>query len=116
MNALSELMAMTFEQKEVEFKGKTFIVKEMNAKDKTIYENSLYEYKQNGKGLSVTPKMENYKAKLVALTLCDMEGNRVFKGMEDITLIDELPSSFVDAVANAASELSGLDAGKVSKN
>ena len=116
MDALSKLMEFKFDQKTITFQGQTFIVKEMNAEDKTNYETGLYEYKQIGKELKVTPKMENHKSKLVVHTLHDEQGNKIFKGIEDLPIVNKLPGAFVDLVASTATSLNGLDQEDVSKN
>lgn len=116
MDTLSSLMALKFNEKEIEYQGIKFIVREMNASDKSKYETGLYSYKQIGKDLKVTPNLDDAKAKLVIFTLHDAEGIKIFKGLEDLPLINNLPSSFVEAIADVAGDLSGLNQEQITKN
>lgn len=116
MNALDKLMKSAFKQQTITINGDAFIVKEMNAEDKSCYENSIYEYKQVGKEIKITPKLEDAKAKLVIYTLHDEQGVKVFKGIEDIPLVRQLPASLVDQICDVAGELNGLNHNEVKKN
>jgi hypothetical protein len=116
MDALNKLMAMTFNQETININGTTFIVKEMNAQDKAIYENSIYEYKQVGKELKVIPKLEGAKTKLVIYTLHDEKGEKVFKGLEDLGLVEKLPASIIEKICDTAGKLNGLNQEEVTKN
>ena len=116
MNALQQLQALKFEEEKLSYQGIDFIVREMTAKEKTQYESGLYTFKQNGKSLQAIPNLEGMKQKLVIFALHDSDGNKVFKGLEDLPLVDALPSAFVDAVADVASKLAGLNQEEVVKN
>lgn len=114
--SLDKLMRSAFKSKTITIDGTSYIVKEMSAQDKSEYENSIYEYKQVGKEIKITPKLENAKVSLVIYTLHDEQGNKLFKGIEDIPLVKQLPSSIVEMVCDAAGELNGLDHSEVKKN
>jgi hypothetical protein len=116
MNAIQQLQALKFEEEPLSYQGIDFIVREMTAKEKTEYEAGLYTFKQNGKSLQATPNLEGMKQKLVIYCLYDTEGKKVFKGIEDLPLVDGLPSAFVDAVADKASKLTGLNQEQEIKN
>lgn len=116
MDAISKLINASFRSEVIEIENTKYIVKEMNAKDKSAYENSLYEYKQVGKEMKVTPRIEGAKSKLVIYTLFTEDGKRVFKGLEDLEIVDQLPSSIIEKICDVAGKLNGLNQEEVTKN
>jgi predicted fused transcriptional regulator/phosphomethylpyrimidine kinase len=104
------LFEVKFDEKEIEINGDKYFVREMNAKDASEYESSLY--KQVGNTIQYVTK--NAKEKLVIKTLYDSEG-RVFKE-SDIELVGKLPASVVDKIFQVASKLNGLESEEVEKN
>lgn len=109
--SIEKLMSIALKSKEITIGGDSYLVKEMNAKDAGVYENSLYKIV----GEKVTPNAENAKAKLVLFTLCDMDGKRIFQD-KDISQVQELPTSIVNMVYKVANSLNAIDRGQIEKN
>jgi len=105
------LLGLNFRKEAVKIEGKNFTVKEMDAKTSQSYSNSLYKV-VNGK---VKYDTSTAMTKLVMLTLCDEEGNRIF-GDNDHGLIEQLPGHIVEKVFKVAQKLNNLDAEEVEKN
>jgi len=116
MTALEKLLKASFKEEQLKIEGTTYIVKEMTAKDKSEYEGSLYTFKQIGKEVKVTPNMEGVKSKLVFYTLHDEQGQKVFKDLSDLPLVDTLPSSIIEMICDVAGKINGLNQEEVTKN
>lgn len=95
-----ELLGLTRKSVVVETEKGNIIVKELTAGEAGKYDNSLYTFK-NGKP---SINRENAKEKLVIASCYDEEGNKLFE-LKDIELVKSLPTSLVDRLFSAASEL-----------
>ena len=95
-----ELLGLKRKQIKVDTPKGRVIVKELTAGEAGEYDNSLYsfskgEYKINRK---------DAKEKLVIASCYDEEGNKLFE-LKDIALVKQLPTSLIDKLFTAASEL-----------
>lgn len=84
--------------------GGTVRVRTMTGADRDAFESSLISIDAEGKR---TPNMENMKAKLVALTLVDETGARMFS-LEEIGHLAGKSAAALNRVFEAAQRLNGL--------
>lgn len=99
-----KLLKSVFKSEEIEIDGDKYLVKELSAKDGTAYENSLYKIV----GDKVVPQTDHVMTRLVLMTLCDLEGTRVFDD-KDLNLVGELPASVINQIFEVSARLNGLD-------
>lgn len=105
-----EILAKTELQKKkvtVDEWGGDVFVSEMSGTTRDAWEQTLREKDASGNLLSP-------RAKLVAFTVVDEKGERIFTD-EDIPFIGRLSSASLEKVCAAAMELNGLGAGDVEK-
>ena len=103
-----EILLKTSLKKEVlkvEEWGGDIIVSEMSGEARDVWEQSLREKSPTGKIISP-------RAKLVAFTVVDEQGERVFKD-DDIASIGKLSSDALEKICLVAMRLNGLGAGDV---
>jgi hypothetical protein len=103
LNLREKLISSGFKSQEMIIDEIGYIVKEMNAKDATEYEASLYKM-VDGKPILT---LGNSKSRLVQKTLHDKEGNRIFEE-KDIELVNKMPASLVNKIFEIASDLNGI--------
>lgn len=85
--------------------GGTVRVKGMTGRERDQWEQSLLTPGKNGK--APTPDMDNNRAKLVAATVVDEQGNRIFTA-EDVGLLGNKSGAALERVVNVAMRLSGI--------
>jgi len=90
-------------------------VKGLTGAERDAFELSIMELREGKK-----PKMilENMRAKLCAMTVCDENGTRIFRD-EDIPALGKKAAKALSIIFDKAQELSGLsddDVEKLSKN
>jgi len=78
-------------------------VRGLTAEERDRFEASILE----GQGKHARVKMENIRAKLVAMTVVDEEGNRLFTD-EDVAALAKKSAAAVQRVFDVAMRLSGL--------
>jgi len=83
--------------------GGEVLVRTMSGTDRDAFESSLLE--QDG-------RMENVRARLVALTLCDAHGDRLFVDSE-IAALGRKSARALDRVFSVAQRLNGIGVGQV---
>lgn len=84
--------------------GGTVYVRSMTGADRDAFESSMVTVHPDG---SRTPDLRNLRSKLVALTLVDEEGNRLFE-VADIARLALKSSAALERVFEAAQRLNGL--------
>ncbi len=84
--------------------GGTVYVRSMTGADRDAFEASMVTVNPDG---SRTPDMRNLRAKLVALTLVDEAGNRLFE-VADIPRLALKSAAALERVFEAAQRLNGL--------
>lgn len=102
---------LNFEDKnmeEVEAFGGTVLVKGLSGEDRDKFESSMYEIKNFGsKNQTAEYRQDNLRARLVAYSVIDEDGNRLFQDSE-ISEIGKLPAKELDKVFEVAQRLSGI--------
>ena len=83
--------------------GGQVLVRTMSGTDRDAFEASL---------LAKDGRMENVRARLVALTLCDTEGDRLFDDSE-ITALGRKSARALDRVFSVAQRLNGIGVDQV---
>lgn len=94
--------------------GGTVRVRALTGMERDSFEQSIVE--QKGKGTRMN--IRNIRAKLVALTVVDEEGNRVFSDT-DVQALGKKSAAALDRVFEVAQRLSGLkpeDVDELAKN
>lgn len=86
--------------------GGTVLVRSMTGADRDAFEASMVTVHPDG---SRTPEMRNLRAKLVALTLVDEAGNRLFD-VADIPRLAAKSAAALERVFEAAQRINGLGA------
>jgi len=90
-------------------------VKGLNGAERDAFEVSIMEFREGKKPKLV---LENMRAKLCAMTVCDENGKRIFKD-EDIPALGKKSAKALSLIFDKAQELNGLsdeDVEKLSKN
>lgn len=85
--------------------GGSVMVRSMTGKERSQYESGMYDVSGKGRVL----KLENLYAKLVALTVVDEAGKRMFS-MKDAELLGDKSAGALSRVAQVGMRLSGLEA------
>lgn len=88
----------------VKFCGHDLFVKKMTGKERDRYEKSRWKQVKD----KFVLELDNTRAKLVTVTLCDENGKRVFNDI-DVDRVGELDHEELDRAYEAAIKLNGLD-------
>ena len=94
--------------------GGDVLVRTLSGTERDAWEATLVEQKKGGTHF----KLENVRAKLVALTLVDDDGQRIFSEADVVQLGDKSAAA-LSRVYNRAAEMSGVtekDAEELAKN
>jgi hypothetical protein len=110
------LDAQDLETKEVEVPewGGTVLVKTMTGVERDAFESSVVK----GKGKNTTVNMANIRAKLVAASIVDQDGQRLFDD-QDVQALGKKSAAALDrvfAVAQKLSKISQDDVEELAKN
>jgi len=90
-------------------------VKGLTGAERDAFEISIMEFREGKKPKLV---LENMRAKLCVMTVCDESGKRIFKD-EDIPILGKKAAKALSTIFDKAQELSGLtdqDVENLSKN
>lgn len=88
----------------VRFCGKDLYVKKMTGRERDKFETSRYRHA----GDKFILDLDNTRAKLVTLTLCDENGKRIFNDI-DVDRVGDLDADELDRAYEASVKLNGLD-------
>jgi hypothetical protein len=110
------LDAQDLETKEVEVPewGGTVLVKTMTGVERDAFESSVVK----GKGKNTTVNMANIRAKLVAASIVDQDGQRLFDD-QDVQALGKKSAAALDRVFGVAQKLSKIsqdDVEELAKN
>lgn len=94
---------LTREEVNVPEWGGTVFVKAMTGKERDTFELSIVDKKEKGK-----VNLENIRAKLCAMTICDEEGNRLFSDKE-VFALSKKSATALSRVFVVAQKLNGLN-------
>src|SRR5262245_17783584 len=89
------------------FDAAGLFVRELTAAERDAYESSRNKLRRFGDPHGLEPDLNNIRARLLVLCLCDAEGRRVFEDGEALQL-GELPAIVLDRWFEQAALLSGL--------
>lgn len=91
--------------------GGPVYVRALTGAERDAFEDSMVEMRvvRKGRKRETVPQMryQNLRARLCALTICDEEGNRLFKD-EDVHALGKKSAAALDRVFEVAQRLSGL--------
>ena len=83
--------------------GGSVNVKIMSGRERDKFEQDIMERK----GKEITVNMENYRARLCAICICDEEGRRIFSD-KDVALLGEKEGNVLDRIFKFAQKINGL--------
>lgn len=109
MDLKSFLASLDRKEKEIEVLGQKMIIKEMTAKESGDYQTAIFNRKTN------VIDVKKAETLLICYCLYDLDGNRVY-GLNDIGLIESLPSSVVKVLSSEAQNLNKDDLTVTEKN
>jgi len=98
------------EIKPVDLGDSIVYVKQMTGKERDTFEASVIKARRDTKGniTSYETVMEDLRAKLLVMTLCDENGNLLFK-MEEAGLLNKsLNAKKIDVIVEEAQKLNGI--------
>jgi hypothetical protein len=91
-------------------KGYVF-VREMTGHEKDVWEQSMLKQKPSGnknKGIEYETTLEDFRAKLAVVTVCDADGNLLFKP-EDAKVLNKMMSATnMERIVTAAQKLNAI--------
>jgi hypothetical protein len=90
--------------------GAEICVRSLTALERDQFEASLVTFKDG----TPTPKIENYRSRLCALSICDEDGKRLFTDSE-IQDLGKKSGEVLDRIASVANELSHLNEKAIKK-
>jgi len=104
------LKADELQMKKVHLDGEDFVyVREMTAREKDRFEQSLMTEVQNEDGtIEYKSNPEDYKAKLLSNTICDEQGNLLLDPDDIPTLSQNKGASKLEKLANVANSLNRI--------
>lgn len=84
-------------------------VREMSSHEKDWFEQSIIKvsHSRNG-GIEYEQALEDYRAKLAVCTVCDEEGNLIFKKNDVQILSKNLPASKMEKIINMARDINAI--------
>lgn len=88
----------------IEVSGGSVKVVELMSSDRDTFEKSVFDQST----MSIKQNIENFRARLVALTVVDENDKRLFTTEEDIKELGKMPASCLDMLFAVAQRLSGL--------
>lgn len=113
-DAILQAQDLPTEQVHVPEWGGDVLVRALTGAERDRFEQSIVE--QRGKNTRMN--LQNIRAKLVALTVVDEQGNRIFKD-EDVKWLGNKSAAALDRIFEVAQRLSGLrdeDVEELAKN
>ncbi len=113
-DAILQAQDLPTEQVHIPEWGGDVLVRALTGAERDKFEQSIVE--QRGKNTRMN--LQNIRAKLVALTVVDEQGNRIFKD-EDVKWLGNKSAAALDRIFEVAQRLSGLrdeDVEELAKN
>jgi len=85
-------------------------VRQMTAHDRDVWERSILREKRNSKGQLETYEtvLEDFRAKLAVITICDEEGNLILDQKDYPTLSRNISAARLEKIINAAQKLNAI--------
>ena len=113
-DAILQVQDLPTERVHVPEWGGDVLVRALTGAERDRFEQSIVEQRGN----STRMNLQNIRAKLVALTVVDEQGNRIFKD-EDVKWLGNKSAAALDRIFEVAQRLSGLrdeDVEELAKN
>jgi hypothetical protein len=107
--ALLQRNSLIIEKVEL-FKGHVF-VREMTGHEKDVWEQSLLKQKPNDdktKQIEYETSLEDFRAKLAVVTVCDAEGNLLFQPEDAKTLNSVIKAKDIEKIVEVAQKLNAV--------
>lgn len=93
-------------KKKVTFEDGSFVyVREMNGRERDLFESSILVEKEDG---TVERDTKDFRAKLAVYTVCDEEGNLILKPEDYKTLSQNISAARLARIATAARDLNKI--------
>jgi hypothetical protein len=90
----------------VEFENGDYVyVRQMTGHERDVFERSLYVMDEKGKP---TTKLDDFRAKLAVVTICDEEGKLLLDPKDFLLLSNAMSAAKLEKVVNAAQKLNAI--------
>ncbi len=90
----------------VEFENGDYVyVRQMTGHERDVFERSLYVMDKDNKP---TTKLEDFRAKLAVVTLCDEEGKSLLQPTDYILLSNSMSAAHLEKIVNVAQKLNAI--------
>lgn len=86
-------------------------VREMTGHEKDVWEQSMIKQKPQGnknKGIEYETSLEDFRAKLAVVTVCDAEGNLLFKPEDVKTLSRMMSATNMEKIIDVAQRINAI--------
>lgn len=83
-------------------------VRQMTAHEKNIWEMSQLQRTGTGKNLAYNVVLDEYRAKLAVVTICDEEGNLLFKPTDYDLLSNAISAAKLEKIVDVAQRLNAI--------
>lgn len=83
-------------------------VRQMTAHEKNIWEMSQLQRTGTGKNLAYNVVLDEYRAKLAVVTICDEEGNLLFKPTDFDLLSNAMSAAKLEKIVDVAQRLNAI--------
>ena len=111
MKLLSREQLLTKEKLDVtkvEFaKNEGVYVRQMTGRERDTFEQSIISFDAKG---NVERKTQDFRAKLAVCTVCDAEGNLLFKPEDAAELSMDMSAANLEKIVNVAQKINGMSA------
>ena len=105
MNAKEQLLSIKRQRIEAEIDSHKYLIIEMNGKEREDYETSLLKYVKG----EVIYNTINSVSRLIAYSLHDENGDRIFDYIKDLALVNSMPSSVIKKLFDACAKINKVD-------
>lgn len=90
----------------VEFENGDFVyVRQMTGHERDVFERSLYTMDKDNKP---TTRLEDFRAKLAVVTMCDEEGKLLLSAADYAQLSNAMSAARLERIVNAAQKLNAI--------
>ena len=109
LNRKSLLKKDVLEQKKVDLGDGEFVfIRQMSAREKDRFEQSLVKIIETRKGTDYKRSLEDFRAKLVVVTACDEKGNLLLHPEDVATLSTSMSADKIEKLVNVAQKLNNI--------
>lgn len=111
LNREALLQKADLKKEKVQLSGGYVYVREMTGYEKDVWEKSMVKEKPSGnklKPVEYEVDIEGFRAKLAVVTVCDADGNLIFKPTDVKTLNNVISASNLDRIIIVAQRLNAI--------